>query len=131
MNLQEIYDTVKAHLLKQGRRASDVCGGTCYYRTKEYGSDATLKCAVGCLIPDELYDPEIEGVGITDIWGLGPDELPPKTRALYYILDKSLGGIDRQKLGLLISLQTTHDGCRVETWRETLESHAEQRNLKP
>ncbi len=54
MTKQEIFDKVKAHLLAQGKRAVNG-DGNCMYR----GMDGT-KCAVGCLIPDELYTPLLE-----------------------------------------------------------------------
>lgn len=50
MTPQEIFDAVCDHLAKQKKRAAREHGG-CYYRTPD-----GLKCAVGCLIPDELYD---------------------------------------------------------------------------
>jgi hypothetical protein len=51
---QQTYDTVLAHLLAQGKRASTDSG--CKYRTSD-----GLKCAAGCLIPDEQYQPAMEG----------------------------------------------------------------------
>ena len=54
MTGQEIFDSVLAHLRKQGD-ASLNASGKCAYR----GEGGTA-CAVGCLIPDELYDPRIE-----------------------------------------------------------------------
>jgi hypothetical protein len=57
MKAQEIFDTVATHLLKQGRRAINPdMPEICHYRG-EHGS----KCAVGVLIPDETYDPMMEG----------------------------------------------------------------------
>lgn len=58
MTPQEIYDTVINHLRAQGQRAMGTVG--CAYR----GAGGT-KCAVGVLIPDELYDPAIEGRSVT------------------------------------------------------------------
>ena len=57
---QAIANTVFAHLRKQGRRAVDKVRDVCVYRTAD-----GLKCAVGCLIPDELYDKGIEGAGMS------------------------------------------------------------------
>jgi hypothetical protein len=54
MTKQEAFDKVVKHLLKQGEPAFD--GDICCYRT-----DDGKKCAAGCLIPDELYDPAWEG----------------------------------------------------------------------
>lgn len=55
MTEQEIFDKVAEHLQKQGHRALNE-DGVCVYR----GKNGT-KCAVGALIPDELYDSKIEG----------------------------------------------------------------------
>jgi hypothetical protein len=59
MNAQEIFDTAVRHLFTQGKRGGKQAnyyygseGFKCQYR----GEDGT-KCAVGALIPDELYDP--------------------------------------------------------------------------
>lgn len=52
---QEIFDTVVEHLMKQGKRSIVPGETTCVYR----GPDG-LKCAVGVLIADDEYDPEIE-----------------------------------------------------------------------
>lgn len=57
---QEIYDKVKAHLLAQGGPAMN--DGTCVYRSPD-----GKKCAVGCLITDEAYTPEIENVAVATI----------------------------------------------------------------
>lgn len=54
MELQEAFDTVVTHLYTQKKRA--FTSSSCLYRTPE-----GLKCAAGCLIPDELYDIEMEG----------------------------------------------------------------------
>lgn len=51
---QETFDTVVAHLRKQGQKS--LYNGRCRYRTPD-----GLKCAVGCLIPDSEYDEGLEG----------------------------------------------------------------------
>jgi hypothetical protein len=54
MRAQEIFDTVATHLFTQGRRAiNDI--DRCLYKT-----DSGLKCAVGCLIPDDMYSSKME-----------------------------------------------------------------------
>lgn len=58
MNRQEVFDTMLAHLRKQGRVAV-IDGVGCAYRTPE-----GLKCAVGALIPDNLYNPNIENKSV-------------------------------------------------------------------
>ena len=62
---QEVFDYIVSHLLKQGKRSygaypDDTRTEGCLYR----GPD-NLKCAAGCLIPDDLYSKELEG----DSWG--------------------------------------------------------------
>jgi hypothetical protein len=55
MKAQAIFDTVVAHLGKQGRPAINT-ENSCLYR----GPDGT-KCAVGFLLKDKQYKPEMEG----------------------------------------------------------------------
>lgn len=57
LSKQETYNKVAAHLLGMKRRAMN--GGSCAYRTLE-----GERCAVGCLIPDEMYDPSMENQGV-------------------------------------------------------------------
>lgn len=54
---QEIFDKVATHLFTQRKRAF-ASGHGCRYRTTAKGQ--VLKCAVGCLIPDEAYDRSLE-----------------------------------------------------------------------
>jgi hypothetical protein len=51
---QEVFDIVVNHLFTQGRPAYDGDQG-CMYRAPD-----GLRCAVGVLIPDDLYVPEFE-----------------------------------------------------------------------
>lgn len=57
MTRQEIFETVARHLFKQGRQSKNPdLGAGCMYR----GPDGTM-CAIGALIPDEVYHPCMEG----------------------------------------------------------------------
>jgi hypothetical protein len=51
---QAVFEHVSRHLFRQGRKAA--ANGDCLYR----GPDGTC-CAVGCLIPDEVYSESMEG----------------------------------------------------------------------
>jgi hypothetical protein len=53
MTPQEIFDFVRSHIEKQGPSMED---DICRYRMTDGKS-----CAVGCLIPDESYSPNMEG----------------------------------------------------------------------
>lgn len=59
MDKHQIFETVARHLFKQGHKAVERKGGMsqCRYRAAG-GRD---KCAFGVLIPDEKYDPAMEG----------------------------------------------------------------------
>ncbi len=133
MNLtdpQEVFDMVARHLIGQGKRSMGVVPGmggrTCAYR----GENGT-KCAVGCLIPDEAYDPSIENRGIV-FWGvlraLGVDVHPQESREgtqVYHA--RCLEALPT--LNLLMKLQATHDSCPVPLWGLELVKIAQQENL--
>ena len=96
MTPQEIFDTVAKHLFAQGRRATiretDIYGevsAACRYRAE----DGT-KCAVGALIPDEVYDPKMEGYDVDCVLSSDPGYLPE------WMHDNA---------ELLRALQTAHD----------------------
>jgi hypothetical protein len=57
MNKQEIFNKVYLGLHSQGWKKSVDADGECFYR-----GDDGCKCAAGHLIPDEDYDPSMEGV---------------------------------------------------------------------
>jgi len=93
---QEVFDTVVAHLRKQGRVSMGA------FDTRAYlGFDGT-KCAVGCLIPDDQYTPSLEGRNILDLVGSGNVVLDPE----------DTGGT----LGLLYALQIIHDTDPTTEW---------------
>lgn len=56
MTNQEIFDKVTKHLLTQ--KIAAMVGTGCAYRA------GARSCAVGALIPDDLYTPEIEGKSV-------------------------------------------------------------------
>ncbi len=119
MEAQEIFDTVATHLLRQGRRSMfEDSPSVCAYR----GAGGT-KCAVGVLIPDELYNPEME---MRTIYGLV--ENPTKRQAC------SLPDWMEDNLELLANLQSVHD--RASSWKSSytmksgLKEIAEEFSLK-
>jgi len=91
MNAQEIFDTVVTHLYTQGKQADNGEGG-CMYRT-----DEGLKCAVGCLIPDDQYHPSMEGTPVDLLGALLPAYLC-------------------SHVNLLDALQTVHDSPDI--WKD-------------
>ena len=88
--LQHVFDAVATHLLNQPGPAMSSTGA-CRYRA----SDGRM-CAIGCLIPDDRYDPGIEGYAVSDAhepW----EALPSNVREIEGVRS------------LLSDLQRTHD----------------------
>ena len=106
MSDQETFDTVVAHLRKQGRKSQE--DRQCLYR----GPDGT-KCAVGCLIPDSEYSPKLEMHSIINLEF--SRRLPP-----------SLEGLN---LRLLRELQSVHDTWCVYQWEERFQAVAKHYGL--
>lgn len=57
--LQSIFDTVWNHFIVNETLPGMDVSGACAYKAGEEPN--CRKCAVGILIPDELYEPEMEG----------------------------------------------------------------------
>ncbi len=107
MTNQEVFDTVVNHLRQQGQQCvSDDDEIGCAYR----GPNG-MKCAVGALIPDELYDEAFEGKNVYQ------DEIGLVLRDL---------GIER---GLAAELQNIHDRDQSR-WEERWEALADERGLR-
>ena len=65
MNKQRVFEFVTTFLASQGKPASND-KGSCFYRTKD-DNGKTLKCAAGCLIPDNVYYEAMEGENVRDL----------------------------------------------------------------
>lgn len=129
MNKREVFQKVKEHLLTQ-REAAIGNDDECMYRA----DSGRLKCAVGCLIPDDLYDPDIEGVGITQLTikddEQGELKFAPTSQwqhddAIHkfaQILNKT--GIERssETRAMLCDLQRLHDSEEPDYWEYCLNS---------
>ncbi|RWB08804.1 MAG: hypothetical protein EOQ39_18675 [Mesorhizobium sp.] len=105
MTNQDIFDKVAAHLLTQNAQAREPISGHCAYR----GANSMV-CAVGCLIPDDKYYPEMEGKGPSDlheVYGLFPDE----------------------SIDLLNELQMVHDHYDTHEWKDQLYAVARKFDL--
>jgi hypothetical protein len=98
LSKQEIFDRVAVHLLTQNERSADEI--FCKYR----GPEGRM-CAVGCLIPDEVYDIKMEGLA---------------TRSLidHHPVIKDL--FEPDALGMLGGLQNIHDHKNIREWKQAL-----------
>ena len=129
MTEQEIFDTVLAHLRKQGKASTNHLNG-CRYR----GEGGTA-CAVGCLIPEELYDPVIEGLVVEQL--LGADSLPSGDKShahkILPIIARIEGRLGAEHLKLLKELQDAHDMSLslkgLPAWEEEMRQIASWFNL--
>ena len=89
--------------MKQGKPALAE-NGSCRYRM---GNSC---CAIGCLLPDDLYLEHMEGKGVSDLIGI----------LTYYRAgssDEFVAGLNRHR-ELLVSLQTAHDNSRRHSPRD-------------
>lgn len=106
--LQQTFDTAVEHLAAQKRRSRN--DYSCKYRSED-----GLKCAIGTLIPDSLYDPILEGYTVENIWeGLSYDavERPQTLQIKKKLVNYFNVTIDPQKHKLqyfLLQLQHAHD----------------------
>lgn len=105
MTKQEVFNVVREHLLKQGVRSENAAGSF------RYRGPNGLMCAVGVIIPDDLYHPEMEGRVVKDIWHMF-----------------SLGYYPNV-LDLLEDLQNVHDTYWPPVWAEKLEAIRQRHNL--
>jgi len=98
---QETFDKVAVHLIKQGKQSVSGYSGGCAYR-----GDNGLRCAVGALIPDDLYDDEMdnEGIGIGSLCDENTGPYGPKFPIF-----------PRRLFNLLQALQMAHDECDIDT----------------
>lgn len=105
MTNQEMFDTVAAHLLAQGKRSA--VGLFCKYR-----GPAGSKCALGCLIPDARYSAHLEGQTAEDC------EV------------QEAAGYTSEQYPLANELQVVHDSRDPLTWAAELTRVARLFNLK-
>ncbi len=125
---QEIFNQVCNHLLTQKEKA--INGPACVYLAPD-----GKQCAVGCLIPKEYYDPEIEGFGLCVV-----DQKVSVGRGLMYqenklkmILMESLEMTEndfKENITFLRELQRIHDDNHPDNWAYRLLVFGEETNLE-
>lgn len=101
---QEVFDQAVNHLRVQGKRSALdplVLSESCLYRSED-----GLKCAAGCFIADDEYEPEMEGKS----W---IHEMFPEAHR-----------------DLIQSLQTIHDHNHINKWEMKFEELAKEYNLE-
>jgi hypothetical protein len=108
LSARDIYERVCAHLLKQ-RAVSEDENGSCRLRSAH-----GRKCAIGSLVKDDVYDPAIEGTGISYYRHAQDGKL---LRALYA---SDVNAYDLGIIELLCELEQVHDDASVDQWPHLL-----------
>lgn len=146
MDRQAVFTRISNHLMEQGvpclsvgNEVSKIC---CFKNA--HG----LKCAVGCLVPDEKYDPIIEKGSLLNIrmfkkgkdvyqaetYGNGTatewDEYRNGSRMLMEVIEAEVGELDDEDITFLQELMAIHDDNdnKLE-YRNALEAFAASRGL--
>jgi hypothetical protein len=91
---QELFETVVHHQRKQGEKSHVKVSGEAY--SARYRDPEGRACAIGCLIPNDLYKTSMEGGDVHDLIKSGL--LPMEWSAEFY-----------KNLRLLSALQKIHD----------------------
>ena len=116
MERQEMFDKMVTHLRIQKIRSVDV-SGICRYRLKRTAAHAELKCAVGCLIPDDMYERDMDSEGVIR-----------KLFRSYPKVSELLGG--EANIEFLTDMQFIHDKeSNNEKWESLWKELAENYNL--
>lgn len=103
MTVDDVFNKVAMHLLVQNEQAytgTDTC---------RYHLSFGLKCAIGCLIPAEQYDPRIEGLDVATLAKDWKQVFPAKIQEI--IADN---------LPLFNELQGLHDSQEPPVWPRAL-----------
>lgn len=103
MTAQEIFDKIVSHLRAQGVKSIEFGGGPDLLQPGEvrclYRGPLGTKCAVGCLISDEVYDEDMEDFNILEVIATTP--------MLKHLMPHHQ---------FLVALQTIHDSDDVVDW---------------
>lgn len=104
LNKQRVFNKVWDYFVVQKKPQSRGIGifGACKYRSADGN-----KCAIGCLIPDELYSPEFDspGEGLSSAVDDLVTTIPEFRLALGSVVDLA----EENMMRLLLSLQCAHD----------------------
>ena len=98
--IQEVFDHVAGHLLKQGKQSLTEENNYSYSSGCSYRGVNGTSCAVGCLIPDDEYKVVIEGVSVIEL-------LDEKSVPTLNSLNDNIEGLQ----SMLLDLQVFHDNA--------------------
>lgn len=67
MTRQELFDRVVQHCNRQGERSVVDASVPTFLRYCVYRNERSLKCGIGALMPDEVYEEVFEGKSVKDL----------------------------------------------------------------
>lgn len=121
MNKQAIFDKVKEHLLTQKQQSRTMMGLPGGYVEKPrcaYRGDNGRKCAIGALIPDDMYVSWMEGNSVIFLI----DKYP--------VVQAHLGVENNSDVTFLNELQGIHDAWDPVDWEKRLQMFADDHKLE-
>lgn len=123
MDKQEIFNKVAQHLLRQGSKALTL--NMC--RLLDHKG---RQCAIGCLIPRELYDHHLESYGFIGNYFDYNDNFLYVPNIFTTLLAEKVGiEFTKDNYELLRALQHIHDHWDINEWKLQLKSCAIRFNL--
>lgn len=128
MDRNKVFNRIAEHLLNQGKPCTETGTDSCLYR----GPNG-MSCAIGCLIPDDKYDPQFENIGIQIL--RTTSVLKPNEKKFSEVILGLIGDMDYDDIELLKQLQNAHDDAATNThpkqyWGAMLLSIAKRFNVK-
>ena len=109
--MQDIFDKVATHLLTQNQQSYRMLTPT--KRRYSYRGEDDRMCAIGCLLNQEHYSSEFEGMAVTH------------RGVVYYALCQSIGReLSYPEATMMRDLQRAHDLSPVQYWPMHLKSIA-------
>lgn len=125
MTMQQVFDIAAPALLAQGkesmrRRNPDAeddfsIGLVCAYR-----GDNGLKCAIGHIIPDSIYNVDMEGRAVMEVYTMYPE---------FKTLLTGEGEWEVNMASFLEALQSVHDNYEPNKWDQALRDLADDFSL--
>jgi hypothetical protein len=109
---QGLFNDIVSHLRAQNAVSQDDVpsrAGRCKFR-----SSTGLKCAVGCLIPDDQYEATMESLATDLVIGMLKSPLKEKLN---------------KHMGLLLSMQIIHDYTPLQNWEADFKAYATRNKL--
>ena len=118
LSTQDVFDVIAWNLLRQNARAREVHGDRSYCR---YRASDGRRCAIGFILPDEVYHHTLEGLAARDL--------------AHQLINTNFGHdfakLLYRDLDMLTALQKMHDRSPPAWWAVELSMIARRYGLSP